>query len=160
FSNYPIVTGMMAFGKNKTGKVNKEMVTGPRRHRLFDQADANKDGVVTKEELIALAAKLDAEYGPGGKGGFGKGKGGKGPKGKGGLGKGPPGKDAPDKGPPDKGPPDKGAIPGKGAGGGPGGGFGGPKGGPPQPGPIVRPIRRVRFHLREAQRGRCKRRHT
>ena len=115
FSTSSIVTGMMAFDKNKTGKLTKEMVTDPRLHRLFDQADANKDGVVTKEELIALAAKLDAEYGPGGKGGFGKGKGGKGPKGKGGLGKGPPGKDAPDKGPPDKGPPDKGAIPGKGA---------------------------------------------
>src|SRR5437763_16286570 len=90
FGNSSIVTGLLAFDKNKTGKLTKDMVTDPRLHRLFDQADTNKDGVVTKEELMALAAKLDAEYGPGGKDGFGKGKGGKGgkgPKGKGGLGK-------------------------------------------------------------------------
>ena len=45
-------------------------------NRLFDQADTNKDGVVTKEELMALAAKLDAESargggGPGGRGSTG-----------------------------------------------------------------------------------------
>ena len=52
---------MMAFDKNKDGKLTKEEVTDERLHRLFDQADANKDGVVTKEELMALAAKLDEE---------------------------------------------------------------------------------------------------
>src|SRR5258708_3226062 len=72
FSNSTIVTGMMAFDKKKTGKLTKEMVTDPRLHRLFDQADANKDGVVTREELLALAAKIEAEFPPGG---FGKGKG-------------------------------------------------------------------------------------
>jgi hypothetical protein len=32
----------------------REEVTDKRLHRLFDRADANKDGVVTREELIAL----------------------------------------------------------------------------------------------------------
>jgi hypothetical protein len=91
YSDSPIVTKMMAFNKKKDGKLTKEEVTDPRLHRLFDQADANKDGIVTREELMALAAKMDAEFGqggggPGGKGGFG---GPKGPKGKDGPG-GPP----------------------------------------------------------------------
>jgi hypothetical protein len=102
-------------------------VTDVRLHRLFDLADTNKDGVVTREELIALAAKLEAEIGPGGPGGKGpKGKGGfddpdkKGPKGKGGFDdfdkkgpkdKGPGGFDHPDKkGPKGKGPPRPGQI--------------------------------------------------
>jgi len=58
-----LVTRMMAFDKDNTGKLTKEMITDPRLHRLFDQADANKDGIVTKEELMALAAKLQAEQG-------------------------------------------------------------------------------------------------
>src|SRR5438105_850194 len=85
-----IVTALMAFDKDKTGKVTKAQVTDVRLHRLFDQADVNKDGVVTREELIALAAKLEAEVaqeggGKGGPDGPGKGKGGKkgGPDGKG-----------------------------------------------------------------------------
>src|SRR5205085_7380727 len=65
FSESPLVKRMMAFDKNKDGKLTGEEVTDRRLHRLFDMADANKDGVVTKEELIALAAKLDAEYGRG-----------------------------------------------------------------------------------------------
>jgi hypothetical protein len=78
YSNSPIVTKMMAFNKKKDGKLTKDEVTDTRLHRLFDQADTNKDGVVTKEELMALAAKLDAESaqdperpGPGGRGGRG-----------------------------------------------------------------------------------------
>ena len=91
--NSSIVTGMMAFDKNKDGKLTKDEVTDVRLHRLFDRADANKDGVVTKEELMALAAQLDAEYGQeGGRGGFGgpggRGPGGPGPGG-GGRGRGP-----------------------------------------------------------------------
>ena len=50
----------MAFDTKKTGKLTKEMVTDTRLHRLFDQADANKDGVVTLEELTTLAAKIEA----------------------------------------------------------------------------------------------------
>ncbi len=70
-----LVERMMAFDKNKDGKLTRDEITDERLLRLFDQADANKDGVVTKEELEALAKKLDAEAGEGGfgKGGFGKG---------------------------------------------------------------------------------------
>src|SRR5258708_10575215 len=78
YSNSSIVTKMMAFNKKKDGKLTKDEVTDVRLHRLFDLADTNKDGVVTREELITLAAKLEAEIGPGGPGG-------KGPKGKGGF---------------------------------------------------------------------------
>jgi len=58
-----IVTKMLAFDKEKTGKLTKAMVVDPRLHRLFDMGDANKDGVVTKEELITLATKMEAEAG-------------------------------------------------------------------------------------------------
>jgi len=79
-----LVTKMMAFDANKDGKLTKEEVTDERLHRLFDQIDADKKGVVTKEHIEAFAAKQDT--GGGGKGGPG-GKGGKGDKG----GKGGPG---------------------------------------------------------------------
>ena len=66
---------MMAFNKNHDGKLTKEEVTDERLHRLFDRADANSDGVVTREELVALAEKLEAEApqggGPGGPAGPG-----------------------------------------------------------------------------------------
>jgi hypothetical protein len=81
YSESSVVTRMLAFNKTKDGKLTKEQVTDTRLHRLFDQADANKDGVVTREELMALAAKIDAEFGQGGPGD--KGFKGKGPKGKG-----------------------------------------------------------------------------
>jgi hypothetical protein len=85
-----IVKRLMAFDKNKDGKLTREEVTDKELHRLFDRADANKDGVVTREELEALAAQESA-IGGGGKGGRG-GEGGKGGKGKGkGKGKGGPG---------------------------------------------------------------------
>jgi hypothetical protein len=86
-----IVTRMMEFNKKKDGKLTREEVTDPRLLRLFDQADANKDGVVTREELQALAAKMQAEFGQGGDKGGPGGKGDKGFKGKGGKGKGPDG---------------------------------------------------------------------
>jgi hypothetical protein len=89
YSNSSIVTKMMAFNTTKDGKLTKDQVTDPRLHRLFELADTNKDGVVTKEELMALAAKMDAEWGQGGGGPGGKGKGD--PFGKGGKGKGGPG---------------------------------------------------------------------
>jgi hypothetical protein len=87
YSNAPLVTRMMAFDKNKDGKLTRDEITDPRLLRLFDRADTNKDGVVTKEELMALAAKLDAEGGPGGRGFGGPG----GPGGPGGRGFGGPG---------------------------------------------------------------------
>src|SRR2546423_692581 len=114
YSNSPIVTRMMAFDKKHDGKLTKDEVTDERLHRLFDRADANGDGMVTKEELMALAAKMDAEEpdggnnGPGGRGGPGGPGGGFGA----GPGRGPGG----------------GAGPGRRGRGGPGGGgaFGGP----------------------------------
>jgi hypothetical protein len=86
YSSSPIVVRMMAFDKDKDGKLTRDEVTDPRLQRLFDMADTDKDGVVTREELMALAAKLEAELpqgddrggpgdpgGPGGRGpgGFG-----------------------------------------------------------------------------------------
>jgi hypothetical protein len=79
------VAKLMAFNKKKDGKLTKEELTDERLHRLFDRADANKDGVVTKEELVALYEKEFAQGGGPGKGGPDKG--GKG-KGKGGFDKG------------------------------------------------------------------------
>jgi hypothetical protein len=112
FSDSPLVVMLMAFNKKKDGKLTKDEVTDERLHRLFDMADANKDGIVTKEELAALAAKLEDEYGRGG--GFDGGPGGRGPggpRGRGPGGPGGPGRDGP-------------------------GGFGGP----PQPGQVLPPF--------------------
>jgi hypothetical protein len=95
-----IVARMMAFDKNKDGKLTREEITDSRLLRLFDRADTNKDGVVTKEELMALAAKMAEEQandgggrgGPDGPGGRGPG----GPDGPGGPGgRGPGGPDGP-----------------------------------------------------------------
>lgn len=143
FSNAPIVVQMLAFDKNKTGKLTRDMITDERLIRIFEQADTNKDGVVTKEELIALAAKLDAEMGAGG----GRGRGG--PGGPGGGGRGGPG-----------GPGGFGGGPGGpgGPGGGPGGqgGFGGRGGrggfgGPPQPGQVLPPFMQEQLNLTAEQ---------
>src|SRR5262245_30686530 len=51
------VERMMAFDKNKDGKLTRDEITDPRLLRLFDEIDTNKDGVVTREELEAFAAK-------------------------------------------------------------------------------------------------------
>lgn len=93
-----IVTRLMAFDKNNDGKLSKDEVTDPRLARLVERMDTNKDGVVTKEEIVALATQEAAlaGQGPGGppmgkdgpeKGGFGKDGFGKGGFGKGGFGK-------------------------------------------------------------------------
>jgi hypothetical protein len=89
------VARMMAFDKNKDGKLTRDEVTDERLLRLFDRADANKDGVVTKEELLALFAREAPAaggpadgFGPPGEGGF-PGRGPGGPGGFGGFG-GPP----------------------------------------------------------------------
>ena len=117
YSQSPVFVKMMAMDKNKDGKLTKDEVTDQRLMRLFEEADTNHDGVVTREELLALAAKLEAEVpagsGRGGPGGF------DGPPG------GPGGFDGP---PPDGGPEGQGR-------GGPGGrgGFGPP----PQPGQVL-----------------------
>jgi hypothetical protein len=155
YSNDPLVTKMMAFDKNKDGKLTRDEVTDERLHRLFDMADTNKDGVVTKEELMALAAKLEAEgppeggrggpgaRGPGGPGGFPGGPGG--PGGAGGFPGGPGGRGG------------AGGFPGGPGGPGGAGGFpGGPGGragfgGPPQPGQILPPFLQERLNLTAEQ---------
>jgi len=74
-----LVEKMMTFDKDKDGKLKKDEVTDERLARLFDKADADKDGTVTKAELEAIA-KDEAPRG----GGRGPGGGGRGPGGPGG----------------------------------------------------------------------------
>src|SRR4051812_21466140 len=52
---------LLALDKNKDGKLTKDEVTDPRLERLFNRADKDGDGTVTKEELNALAATMQAE---------------------------------------------------------------------------------------------------
>jgi hypothetical protein len=111
YSTAPVVVRLMAYSK-KDDIVNRDDVTDERLLRLFDQADTKKEGVVTKEQLMALAAKLEAEQ-PAGRGGPG----GDGPQGRGGPGV--PGGDGP------------------GGRGGPGGPGGRGPGGPPQLGVLM-----------------------
>ena len=75
-----LVSRMMKFDKNKDGKLTRSEVSDTRMRRLFDRADADKDGVVTKDELTTLAANEPTNarggpggFGPGGPGGFGPG---------------------------------------------------------------------------------------
>ncbi len=63
-----LVTRMMAFDKNKDGKLTMAEVTDERLHRLVERADVNNDGFVTKEELTALAAKEQSSTRGGGPG--------------------------------------------------------------------------------------------
>jgi hypothetical protein len=80
-SDNDFVTRMMKFDKNKDGKLTRSEVSDTRMKRLFDRADVDKDGVVTKDELTALAASEPTNqrggpggFGPpGGPGGFGPG---------------------------------------------------------------------------------------
>jgi hypothetical protein len=68
--NPDLVTYLMSFDKDKDGKLTKEELTDARLHRLFDRADTDKKGFVTRQQLEALAAKMAAEDGgPGGPGG-------------------------------------------------------------------------------------------
>src|SRR5437879_798269 len=63
------VAKLMAFNKAKDGKLTKEELTDPRLHALFERADTNKDGVVTRAELEALFQREKIEgggFGPGG----------------------------------------------------------------------------------------------
>ncbi len=76
-----LASRMMAFDANKDGKLTEGEITDARLLRLFQRADADKDGVVTNDELNALAAKERANdrFGRGGPGGFGPGGPGGGP---------------------------------------------------------------------------------
>src|SRR5690349_3313721 len=66
------VSRLMAFNKAKDGKLTKSELADPRLHELFDRADADKDGVVTRAELEKLYAREKLEGG--GFGGDKKGK--------------------------------------------------------------------------------------
>jgi Ca2+-binding EF-hand superfamily protein len=79
---------LMAFDRNGDGTLAKAEV--PERFLgLFDRADGNKDGVLTKDELkqsanasvqeAARAGERGGRGGEGGRGGFGRGEGGRGP---------------------------------------------------------------------------------
>jgi hypothetical protein len=74
------IAKMMAFDANKDGQLSKDEMTDTRLHALFDRAETNKDGFVTREELAALFAKeslpAGGEFGgPGGPKGKGEKKG-------------------------------------------------------------------------------------
>jgi hypothetical protein len=86
-----LVVRMMEFDKDKDGKLTKVEITDARLHRLFDRSDANKDGIVTREELASLAAKEQSNEQRGGPPGFGGGPPGFGPRGGGPPGGAPPG---------------------------------------------------------------------
>ena len=76
-----VVVHILAFDKDKVGKVTRDQLP-ERLQSLVDQGDTNKDGALDKDEIKALAAKLEKKSrfaGKGGKGGFGKGGFGKGP---------------------------------------------------------------------------------
>lgn len=62
-----VVARMMTFDKNGDGQLTRDEVSDERLHRLFDRADANHDGTVTRQELTALASREPA----GNRGGFG-----------------------------------------------------------------------------------------
>ena len=116
------IARLMSFDKNQDGQLSKDEITDSRLVALFERADANADGIVTKEELTADFNQEIAKLGAEGQGG--------GPGGGGGLRGGPPG------------PGGGGGFPGGGGGGrgerrigGPGGpGFPGGPGGPCGPG--------------------------
>jgi outer membrane protein assembly factor BamB len=58
-----LVARMLAFDKNKDGKLTRDEIADPRMQRAFDRADADHDGVVTKDELTAWATKEAAQDG-------------------------------------------------------------------------------------------------
>jgi hypothetical protein len=120
-----MVDRMMAFDKNKDGKLEKGEITDPRLMRVFERADANKDGVVTKEELTKLAARMNEENDE--------------RPGRSGPGDGPPG------GPPDGPPGGPGAPPGG------RGRFGSGAFAPPAPGQLLPPFLQGRLNLTAEQ---------
>jgi hypothetical protein len=140
------IAKLMAYDADGDQALTLKELTDARLRALFDRADADKDGKVTKAELTALyekeSAALNAGRGGGGAGGPG----------------GPPGRPGRDGGPGDGGPGERGpGAPGgppPGAGGS-GGGAAGPGGGhpgrPAQPGQILPPPVRAQLQLTTEQ---------
>jgi hypothetical protein len=122
------VKRMMTFDANQDGKLSKDEVTDNRLLALFERADTDQDGVVTREELMALYNKEGSNSGRG-----------QGPQGRGGPGG--PGADPGRRGP--VGPP-----PGPG---GPDGPRGPGPGGPPPVGQIMPPPVQDMLQLTSAQ---------
>ncbi|HEV3342517.1 MAG TPA: hypothetical protein VG125_19250, partial [Pirellulales bacterium] len=135
------VAKMMAFDTDQDGQLAKSEVTDPRLEPLFERADADKNGVVTKDELTALFKQEASALrggGPGFRPGFGPG----GPPPGGPPGRGPGG--APEGGAPPGGPPPEGA----GQFGPPGGG----RGAPPRPGEVLPGFLQDQLQLTRRQR--------
>jgi hypothetical protein len=80
---------MLEFDKDQDGKLTNDEITDPRLHRLFDQADADKDGIVTNKILTSDQQAQLKEMRQRGPGGFGPPGGGR-PGGFGPPGEGPP----------------------------------------------------------------------
>ncbi len=80
------INRMMAFDKNHDAKLTRAEITDERLLDLFDRADANHDGIVTKEELTALYTREASTRQNDGPGGVGPGRGPGGPGGPGGRG--------------------------------------------------------------------------
>jgi hypothetical protein len=76
---------LMAFDKNRDGKLTSAEVTDGRLAPLFDQIDTNHDGTLTKAEIDSFFSRHAPAGGGGGQPGFG-GPGGFGPGGPGGFG--------------------------------------------------------------------------
>jgi hypothetical protein len=55
-----IVERLMAFDKNKDGKITKDELP-ERMHHLIELGDTNKDGALDRDEIKALVAKLEKE---------------------------------------------------------------------------------------------------
>jgi hypothetical protein len=64
-----IVERIMAFDKNKDGKVTKDELP-ERMHHLIEQGDTNKDGALDRDEVKKLAARMATAPGGFGAGGF------------------------------------------------------------------------------------------
>jgi hypothetical protein len=83
------IARLLELDSNKDGKLQKSEVTDQRVQPLFERADADKDGVVTREELTAMAQREGGRGGPGGGQGGPGGRGPGGGPGQGGPGGGP-----------------------------------------------------------------------
>ena len=83
-TNEALITQLMAFDKNKDGKISKAELP-QRLQTLMDRGDTNKDGVLDRAELVAISRQRAPAgggpegRGPGGPGGRGPGPGGRGP---------------------------------------------------------------------------------